>query len=196
MTTKAKVEEKLNVYQCINAVQKDLLTGISKDNQNKMQGYAFRGIDNIYNALSPSLSKHGLVILPSVFDRSVVERQTKNGGALFYTTVKVNYHFVSAHDGSSHVVTAYGEAMDSGDKSTNKAMSAAYKYACFQSFCIPTENVDADSETHEVVTKTIEEKITDCANSNDLRNLWLGMNKKEQDANKELFSAAKTRLAA
>jgi hypothetical protein len=44
-----------------------------------------------------------------------------------------------------------GEAMDSGDKSSNKAMSAAYKYAAFQAFCIPTEgDNDADATTHDV----------------------------------------------
>lgn len=41
--------------------------------------------------------------------------------------------------------------MDSGDKASNKAMSAAYKYAAIQTFCIPTEgDNDADSTTHEV----------------------------------------------
>ena len=38
--------------------------------------------------------------------------------------------------------------MDSGDKASNKAMSAAFKYACFQTFCIPTEEMqDPDAET-------------------------------------------------
>ena len=33
----------------------------------------------------------------------------------------------------------------------NKAMSVAYKYACFQVFCIPTEEMhDPDAECHEV----------------------------------------------
>jgi hypothetical protein len=49
----------------------------------------------------------------------------------------------------------YGEAMDSGDKATNKAMSAAYKYACMQAFSIPTEgDNDADAHTHEVKPAT------------------------------------------
>ena len=38
------------------------------------------------------------------------------------------------------------------EKSVNKAMTAAFKYALFQTFCIPTEGSDdADSESHEVV---------------------------------------------
>jgi hypothetical protein len=68
---------------------------------------------------------------------------------LFYVTVDVEFDFVSAEDGTKHTVKTFGEAMDSGDKATNKAMSAAYKYACFQAFSIPTESDnDADAHTH------------------------------------------------
>jgi hypothetical protein len=145
----------MNVYQAISAVQKDLSTqGISKDRKNMQgSGYAFRGIDDVYNALAPFLAKHGLCILPRVLNRESVERQSKAGGALFYITVEVEFDLVAA-DGSKHTIKTFGEAMDSGDKATNKAMSAAYKYACMQSFCIPTEgDNDADSQTHQVAPK-------------------------------------------
>jgi hypothetical protein len=67
--------------------------------------------------------------------------------------VEAEFDFVAASDGSKHTVKTYGEAMDSGDKATNKAMSAAYKYAAFQAFCIPTEgDNDADATTPEPVT--------------------------------------------
>jgi hypothetical protein len=80
----------------------------------------------------------------------VVERQTQKGGTLFYVTVEAEFDFVSAKDGSKVTVRTYGEAMDSADKATNKAMSAAYKYAAFQTFCIPTEgDNDADATSHE-----------------------------------------------
>jgi hypothetical protein len=66
-------------------------------------------------------------------------------------TVEAEFDFVCAEDGSKHTVKTFGEAMDSGDKATNKAMSAAYKYAAFQAFAIPTEgDNDADAQTHEV----------------------------------------------
>jgi hypothetical protein len=145
----------MNVYQAISAVQKDLSTqGISKDRKNMQgSGYAFRGIDDVYNALAPFLAKHGLCILPRVLNRESVERQSKAGGALFYITVEVEFDLVAA-DGSKHTIKTFGEAMDSGDKATNKAMSAAYKYACMQSFCIPTEgDNDADAQTHQVAPK-------------------------------------------
>lgn len=137
------------VFKAINAVQAELAKqGITKDRKTDSGArFNFRGIDDIYNALSPLLAKHGLVIMPRFENRQVVERQTKNGGTLFYITVIGHFDFISATDGSSHSVTTFGEAMDSGDKGTNKAMSIAYKYACMQVFAIPTEG-DNDPDAH------------------------------------------------
>ena len=143
------------VYEAIAGVMADLAkTGISKDSTNSQQNFKFRGIDAVYNALATKLAAHKLCILPRVLSREVTEKQTRSGGALFYTVLDVEFDFVSAEDGSKHTVRTIGEAMDSGDKSTNKAMSAAYKYACIQAFCIPTEgDNDADGTTHEVMTR-------------------------------------------
>lgn len=140
----------MKVYQAINKVQAELATvGIAKDQLNRQgAGYNFRGIDSVYNTIAPLLSKHGLCILPRVLTRECIERQSKSGGQLFYVTVEVEFDFVSSEDGTKHTIKTFGEAMDSGDKATNKAMSAAYKYACFQAFSIPTEsNEDADNST-------------------------------------------------
>lgn len=142
-----------SVYAKIAAVQGALSKiGIAKTRRNQQgSGYNFRGIDDVYSALSPLLAEHGLVIVPRMTERVVVERQTKAGGALFNVTVKADFDFVSSDDGSTHTASTYGEAMDSADKATNKAMSAAYKYAAFMTFAIPTEgDNDADGTTHEV----------------------------------------------
>jgi hypothetical protein len=129
-------------------------TGISKDRKNEQQHYKFRGIDDVYNALAPMLAKHKLVIIPRILARECVERTNKSGGALFNVTVEAEFDFVSAVDGSKHTARTFGEAMDSGDKATNKAMSAAYKYAAIQAFCIPTEgDNDADAHTHEAAAR-------------------------------------------
>ncbi len=138
----------IGVYKAISAVQKELaVIGISKDKKNAQQGYNFRGIDDVYDVLAPVLAKHGLCILPRALARSCVERQTKSGGALFNVTVEVDFDLVAAEDGSKHTIRTFGEAMDSADKATNKAMSAAYKYAAFQTFCIPVDVEDADATT-------------------------------------------------
>jgi len=146
------------VYKAIAAIQGDLAkTGISKNRTNSQPGanYKFRGIDDVYGALSPLLARHGLCILPRMLSREVVERRSSKGNALFYVTVEAEFDFVAVADGSTHTVRTFGEAMDSGDKATNKAMSAAYKYAAFQAFAIPTEgDNDADASTHEVAAET------------------------------------------
>lgn len=138
------------VYKAIVAVQGELAKeGIAKSRKNDQQNYRFRGIDEVYNALSPLLAKYNLCILPRMISRDVVERKNAKGTALFYITLEAEFDFVSAVDGSKHTVRTYGEAMDSGDKATNKAMSAAYKYAAFQTFAIPTEG-DNDSEVSDM----------------------------------------------
>ena len=155
MTTKAAV------YAAINAVQGALATtGIGKDRRNEQQNYKFRGIDDVYNAVARLLATHGLCIMPRCTDRAVVERTNAKGTALFYVTVRMEFDFVAAADGSTHTVVTYGEAMDSGDKATNKAMSAAYKYALMQTFAIPTEgDNDADATTHEVAPRTTAQEV-------------------------------------
>lgn len=158
--------EQKKVYAAISGVAREMATtGISKDRRNQQQGFNFRGIDQVYNALAPALVNHGLLILPRITERTVTERTTQKGGVLFYVVVKAEFDFVSTEDGSIHTVTTYGEAMDSGDKATNKAMSIAYKYAAFQAFCIPTEEtaIDADAEVHNVSPQSAEEALKEFA---------------------------------
>lgn len=148
-------EHRLEVYKSIAAVQGALAKeGISKDRTNQQQGFKYRGIDDVYAALSPLLAENNLCILPRIISKDVVERQNSKGTALFYTTVDAEFDLVSAVDGSRHTVRSYGEAMDSGDKSIGKAMSYAYKAMAFMTFAIPTEgDNDPDANSHEVQPK-------------------------------------------
>ena len=138
----------LAVYKAINAVQSAMnKEGISKGRKNQQQGYAFRGIDDCYAAVAPHLAENQLCIIPRYVSRTVVEHEAKSGAALFYVTVEGEFDFVSAVDGSKHTARMFGEAMDSADKATNKAASAAFKYLLLQTFCIPTEG-DNDADLH------------------------------------------------
>jgi len=163
-----------SVYQLIAAVAGELAQGgISKSQRNYQgAGYNFRGIDDVYNAVGPILAKHGLVILPRCITRECVERTSGAGKALFYVTVEAEFDFVSSNDGSKHTVVMFGEAMDSGDKATNKAMSAAFKYAMFQAFCIPTEgDNDADSSTHTVAARTANPEPVETLSAEQIANI-------------------------
>lgn len=147
-------ETTMEVYRAINLVHQELSKiGIQKDSKNKFDNYMFRGIDAVYNTVSPILAKHGLLILQRVLDCSTVERLSKDGKTLFFSTVNVEFDLVSCSDGSKHTIKTVGEGMDRSDKSINKALTAAYKYALFQCFCIPTESTEADKESNEVKSK-------------------------------------------
>lgn len=145
--------KKKNIYETIAAVMSEI-GAIGKNSKNQQQGFMFRGIDAVMNAINPALVKNNLFIVPEVLEQTREERTTTRGGNLIYSICKVKYTFY-AEDGSSISAVVIGEGMDSGDKATNKAMSIAFKYACFQVFCIPTEEmVDPDTEVHEVKGKT------------------------------------------
>lgn len=150
------MSDEKGVYAAISKVMGVLAKdGIQKDRKNAQQNYQFRGIDDVYNALAPAMVECGLVVIPKCLERSSVDRESKGGGALFYVIVKASYTLVCVADGSSvEAGPFYGEAMDSGDKATNKAMSAAYKYWAMQTFAIPTnaEN-DAENASYDVRPK-------------------------------------------
>ena len=121
---------------------------IGKDKKNAQQGFMYRGIDQVYNALNPVMAELGIFFCPEVLDQKREERTTKNGTALTYTILTMKYT-AYAPDGSNISMTVVGEGMDSGDKGSNKAMSVAMKYAMFQLFCIPTEEMkDPDADVY------------------------------------------------
>ena len=143
----------MKVYQAIQAVAQQMsVEGIGKSRENKDQKYKFRGIDETLNALSPALASNGLDVIPRMVSRQMTERTSRSGAPIFSVVVEAEFDFVAAEDGSKHTARTFGEAMDIADKATNKAMSVAYKYAAFLTFCIPLEGMaeDADAVTHEI----------------------------------------------
>ena len=136
------------IYKLIGqAISK--IGAIGKDKTNTQQGFKYRGIDQVYNALNPVMAELGIFIAPEVIDQKREERVTQKGAILTYTLLTMRYT-VYAPDGSSVSMTVVGEGMDSGDKSSNKAMSVAMKYAMFQLFCIPTEEMkDPDADVYQ-----------------------------------------------
>lgn len=177
------------VYKAINKVMAVMAAeGISKNRNNSQQGYRFRGIDDVYNSLSRPMVEAGLVVMPRVLSRECTERQTKSGSTLFYVVVDCEFDFIAVSDGSKHTVKTFGEAMDSADKATNKAMSAAMKYAYMQAFCIPTEgDNDADAHTPEPApkqsTKTQKPEITSDRLAKAIAAIKAGTAKKEDVLN-------------
>nr|DAY69520.1 MAG TPA: ERF superfamily protein [Caudoviricetes sp.] len=138
----------MNIYESITKIMEEI-PAIGKDQTNKIQGFKYRGIDDVMNTLQPLLSKNKVFIVPQILEQTREERTTNKGGNLIYSICKIKYIFY-AEDGTYIEAVTVGEGMDSGDKATNKAMAIAMKYALFQVFCIPTEEMkDPDGETPE-----------------------------------------------
>lgn len=143
----------MNIYEAISATMADV-GAIGKQDKNQQQGFMYRGVDAVMNALQPAMLKNHLFVVPEVIDQTREERTSAKGSTLIYSILRMRFTFY-AEDGTSVSATVIGEGMDSGDKASNKAMSIAFKYACFQVFCIPTEEMkDPDAECHEVRPKT------------------------------------------
>lgn len=140
------------IFKKILTIMNDI-EAIGKNKTNTMQNYKFRGIDDMYNALHPLFAKHGVFISSEVLHGEREERQTAKGGVLIYSVIDVKFTFY-AEDGSNVSSIIKGEAMDSGDKATNKAISTALKYALMQMFMIPTEEkIDTEYESPEPIAK-------------------------------------------
>lgn len=137
------------VYAALAAVMSDV-GAVPKLGKNKEQGYAFRRVTDVYGALQGVMARHGVVCVPYVVHVDREERQTKAGGASFSVRLLIDHTFY-ADDGSSVTARTLGESFDSGDKASNKAMTAAMKYALCEVFCIPTEEMkDTEDDDHDI----------------------------------------------
>lgn len=132
------------IYAALAAIQGEVGV-VGKTRKNPQQGYNFRGIDDVMAAVQEIQTKHGVVCVPRVVEREREMVPTKSGGTMASVRLVIDHHFY-AKDGSSVVCTTLGEAMDSGDKASNKAMSAALKYALVETYMIPTHEADRDTE--------------------------------------------------
>lgn len=145
------------IYGKIATIMKET-KAIAKGEKNQQQNFMFRGIDSVMNELHSLFANNGVFILPETLEYSVAEKVTAKGAILYFTRARIKFHFV-AEDASEVCIVNIGEAMDSGDKGMNKAMSIALKYALMQMLLIPTkEDKDPDAVTPpETRPKTIAE---------------------------------------
>lgn len=138
------------IYKAIAGVMEDIgAVGKEKEFKSNQGSYKFRGIDDVMNALHPAMVRNKIFVVPVILEQTREVRTSRSGTAMYVSICKIQYDFF-AEDGSSVSAVVIGEGMDTGDKATNKAMSIAFKYACFQVFCIPTEEmIDPDAERPE-----------------------------------------------
>jgi hypothetical protein len=156
----------MNIYEAICAIMVDT-EAIKKDKKNTQQNFNFRGIDDVYNAIHPLLAKHGVFSVPKLLSIDTEERTTNKGTLMVYRILKIQYTFY-ASDGTFVEAVVPGEANDSGDKASSKAMAIGHKYALLQILSIPTEDMqdpDASAQPKDdlIVGKNKTEKAVDDA---------------------------------
>lgn len=137
----------MEIVKLLTKVMEDA-GAVRKTERNTHQQFNFRGIDNVVNAVSPALRKHGVVVVPTLnhieYEQvEIGERRTRMG----YVRINVTYTFY-APDGTSIATTVAAESMDSGDKATAKAMSVAFRTCLLQTLCLPTDEADPDADTY------------------------------------------------
>lgn len=138
---------KPTVFEALTAVMAEV-KAVGKTDRNNEQGYDFRGIDGVINAVGPVFRKHGIIALPVRTEAKYRDVLTIRDKRSRECTVSVTYRFYGPA-GDFIDCEVPGESMDFGDKGTAKAMSVAYRIALLQTLCIPTHDPDPDSSAYE-----------------------------------------------
>ena len=142
------MSDALTVHAALAQVMRDV-KAVGKDGVNKAQGFNFRGIDGVLNAVGPALRDHGVIVFPIVEDATYNSVEVgKNRTLMREVTMRVRYTFVGP-DGSSLDAVVVAESMDSGDKATSKCMSVAFRTVLLQVLAIPTDEPDPDTHSYE-----------------------------------------------
>ena len=148
----------MEIYKKLNAINAQI-EGVKKDKKNQQQGFMYRGIDQFMNSLHPLFAKNGVIVTHEILNAFREERTNARGTVLIWSIIDYKFVF-TAEDGSSVCTQARGEAMDSGDKGSNKTLSIALKYALMTLFLIPTEDIaEPDAETHEVINEAMHDAM-------------------------------------
>lgn len=135
------------VYEALANVMADV-SAVKKTDRNEAQRFVFRGIDAVINAVGPALRKHKVTVSPRVDSYEYGTVTTAGGKPMAHVRVLVTYTFYGPA-GDSLPAQAPGEAFDSGDKATAKAMSVAYRTALLQALALPTDEPDPDAHSYE-----------------------------------------------
>lgn len=136
-----------NVYEAFAAVMASVVA-IDKGQHNTQQGFAYRGIDQVMQAVGPALRAHGVFIIPTGTDLTSETYQTSKGTTMRNVTVTMGFR-VYGPGGDYFDGVSFGEAADAGDKAVTKAQSVAYRTFLLQALTVPTGDPDPDASLHE-----------------------------------------------
>ena len=170
------------IIEALSAVALDV-GAVAKKQRNQQQGFVFRGVDAVVNAVSGPMRKHGVIVVPEIVEKDLRESRTAKGAVMANVYVTVRYTFYGP-EGDAVAATVAAESFDSGDKATAKAMSVALRTALLQTLLLPTDEPDPDLATYERHAISVEKPspkqaapldpsdVLACQSVDELRALW------------------------
>lgn len=133
----------VDVHTALINVRRDV-PSIGKMKRNVEHNYAFRGIDDLIDGVSPVLARHGVHWTFTTDEVIFSDRPTRSGNPQMLVTMRMTYT-VFGPRGDSIDVCVYGLGMDTSDKALNKAATACYKTMIGQLLTIPFGHEDGDA---------------------------------------------------
>jgi hypothetical protein len=130
--------EQVPVHVAWARVMRDV-RAIAKSSQfiSNQARYNFRGVEDVDAAISNAVRRHGVMILPIDLRTEYARFTTKNNTAMKECTLQATFRIIGPK-GDDLIVVSAGEAADTGDKSTTKALSIARRNAVIAALTVPT----------------------------------------------------------
>lgn len=95
----------------------------------KSTNYKYLSAEKTIKVMREELAKHKLVVYP-------VKQESQRNGNI--THLDITYRLVDTENPEDFIeVVSCGDGMDTADKASGKAMTYAYKYMFWRTFCIP-----------------------------------------------------------
>ena len=155
------MEEKLNLYQKIQAVSNEV-RNITKDMTVGTGNYSYKAVSDldVTLAVKDAEKKYKIVSIPvkqELLNSEVIRIQKKNNeeGLTYVDTIKMTVRIIDLEDTSQFIeVESFGKGIDTGDKGFGKASTYARKYALLNAYKIATGE-DPDAEKSKETTTAV-----------------------------------------
>lgn len=138
----------LNLYQKLAKITGEIGV-VAKDGNNTEQNFKFIEYAAVAGKLRDLFAKYGVVVVPRMpkkQERKVIT--SKYGKEGVWTLVPMVFTVVNADKPEDRFTVQWeGEAMDYGDKATNKAATSALKYYLMRQFNISEKGEDPDEQS-------------------------------------------------
>lgn len=136
---------RLNLYQKLAKITGEVGV-INKDGNNEQQKFKFIEYAAVAGRLRDLFAKYGVVIVPRMAQQAKQKRELN--GKAESVLIDFTYTVINADKpDDKFTVTWTGQAIDYGDKATNKAATSALKYYLMRQFNISEKGDDPDADS-------------------------------------------------